>query len=53
MITVCRIATVVGILSTSASVDAGYLSYLPRLPVTTLTSYGWTATTAQTPVLTC
>ena len=34
-------------------VDADYLAYQPRLSVTTLTSYGWTATTAQTPVLTC
>jgi hypothetical protein len=45
--------TAAGTLSTSASVDAGNLSYQPRLSVTTLTSYGWTATTAQTPVLTC
>lgn len=45
--------TGVGVLSTSASVDAGYLSYQPRLTVTTLTSYGWTATSAQTAVVTC
>jgi len=40
-------------LSTSANVDADYLYYAPRLSVTTTTSYGWTATTAQTPVLSC
>jgi hypothetical protein len=39
--------------STSAGVDADYLVYAPRLSVTTLTTYGWTATTAQTPVLSC
>ena len=45
--------TGVGTLSTSASVDAGYLAYQPRLTVTTLTSYGWTATTAKSAVVTC
>jgi hypothetical protein len=45
--------TAAGTLSTSAVVDADYLSYQPRLSVTTLTAYAWTATTAQTPVLTC
>jgi hypothetical protein len=40
-------------LSTSQSVDADNLAYLPRLSVTTLTSYGWTATTPQTPVISC
>jgi hypothetical protein len=42
-----------GGLSTSASVDADYVAYQPRLTVTTLTSYGWTATTAKTAVVTC
>jgi hypothetical protein len=45
--------TAPSVLTTSASVDADYLAYAPRLSVTTLTSYGWTATTAQTPVLSC
>ena len=45
--------TAANVLTTSASVDADYLAYAPRLSVTTLTSYGWTATTAQTPVLSC
>jgi hypothetical protein len=45
--------TGVSTLSTSASVDAGYLVYQPRLTVTTLTSYGWTATTAKSAVVTC
>jgi hypothetical protein len=40
-------------LTTSADVDADYLYYQPRLSVTTLTSYGWTATTALTAVLSC
>ncbi|MFD2093577.1 hypothetical protein [Blastococcus deserti] len=39
--------------SVSATVDRGYLNYQPRLSVLTLTSYGWTAETARTPVLTC
>ncbi len=39
--------------SVSATVDRGYLSYQPRLSVLTLTSYGWTAETPRTPVLTC
>jgi hypothetical protein len=45
--------TAAAALSTSGAVDADYLAYQPRLSVTTLTAYGWTATTAQTPVLTC
>jgi hypothetical protein len=45
--------TAPAVLSTSANVDADYLTYAPRLSVTTLTTYGWTATTAQTPVLSC
>jgi hypothetical protein len=40
-------------LTTSADVDADYLYYQPRLSVTTLTSYGWTATSALTAVLSC
>lgn len=34
-------------------VDADNLNVAPRLSVTTLTTYGWTATSAQTPVLSC
>jgi hypothetical protein len=45
--------TAVGVHTTSATVDADYLAYQPRLSVTTLTSYGWTASTAPTPVLSC
>jgi hypothetical protein len=41
------------VLWTSDSVDADSLVYAPRLSVTTLTSYGWTASTAQTRVLGC
>jgi hypothetical protein len=40
-------------LTTSAGVDADYLYYQPRLSVTTLTSYGWTATSAVTAALAC
>jgi hypothetical protein len=39
--------------SAGARVDANYLGYRPSLSVTTLTSYGWTATTSQTAVLAC
>jgi hypothetical protein len=45
--------TAPAVLTTGAAVDADYLAYAPRLPVTTLTTYGWTATTAPTPVLSC
>ena len=45
--------TAPGTLSTSASVDAGNLGYQPRLSVTTLTTYGWTARSALTGVITC
>jgi hypothetical protein len=45
--------TVAPTATTSAVVDADYLAYQPRLSVTTLTTYGWTATTAQTRVLSC
>lgn len=37
----------------SARVDRGYLNYQPRISVITLTSYGWTAETARTAVLSC
>jgi hypothetical protein len=45
--------TIPSVLTTGTTVDADYLSFQPRLSVTTLTNYGWTATTAQTPVLSC
>ena len=45
--------TVAGTLSTSQSVDAGNLVYQPRLSVTTLTSYGWTAQSALTGYVSC
>jgi hypothetical protein len=45
--------TAATVTTTSGAVDADYLAYAPRLSVTTLTTYGWTATTAQTPVLSC
>lgn len=46
--------TIPSVLTTgTTTVDADYLSFQPRLSVTTLTNYGWTATTAQTPVLSC
>ena len=41
------------VLTAGAAVDADYLAYAPRLSVTTLTTYGWTATTVPTPVLSC
>jgi hypothetical protein len=37
----------------NAAVDRGYLAYQPRISVITLTSYGWTAETARSAVLTC
>ena len=37
----------------NARVDRGYLNYQPRVSVITLTSYGWTAETARTAVLSC
>jgi hypothetical protein len=40
-------------LTTSATVDADNLVLQPRLSVTTLTGYGWTATSAVTAVLSC
>ncbi|HEV7187139.1 MAG TPA: hypothetical protein VGN28_04530 [Blastococcus sp.] len=45
--------TAPGTLSTSQTVDAGNLSYQPRLSVTTLTSYGWTAQSALTGYISC
>jgi hypothetical protein len=45
--------TAAGTLSTSQSVDADNLAYQPRLSVTTLTSYGWTAQTPLTGYVTC
>ncbi|WP_456598938.1 hypothetical protein [Blastococcus sp. SYSU DS0616] len=37
----------------SARVDRAYLDYQPRISVITLTSYGWTAETPRSAVLTC
>jgi hypothetical protein len=37
----------------SATVDRAYLNYQPRISVFTLTSYGWTAESPKTGVLTC
>ena len=45
--------TAAGTLSTSQTVDADNLAYQPRLSVTTLTSYGWTAQSALTGYVTC
>ena len=45
--------TPAGTLSTSQTVDADNLAYQPRLSVTTLTSYGWTAESAKSAVLAC
>src|SRR5688572_24822317 len=39
--------------SANASVDQAYLAYQPRISIVTLTSYGWTAESAKTPVLAC
>jgi hypothetical protein len=47
------VQTAPGTLFTSQTVDADNLALQPRLSVTTLTSYGWTAETAQSAVLTC
>jgi hypothetical protein len=47
------IQTAAGTLSTSQTVDADNLVYQPRLSVTTLTSYGWTARSALTGIITC
>jgi hypothetical protein len=37
----------------SMSVDSDYLNYQPRVTVTTLTNYGWTAETSRSAVLSC
>jgi hypothetical protein len=37
----------------SARVDRSNLGYQPRISILTLTSYGWTAESAQSAVLTC
>ena len=42
-----------GALSTSETVDADNLAYQPRLSVTTLTSYGWTAQSAMSGYISC
>ena len=42
-----------GTLSTSQVVDADNLAYQPRLSVTTLTSYGWTAQSAISGYISC
>jgi len=39
--------------SISATVDQYYLQFQPQVSVMTLTSYGWTAEGAKSPVLTC
>lgn len=46
-------STASGTTSVTQSEDADALSYLPTLSVTTQTTYGWTATSAQTRVLSC
>jgi hypothetical protein len=45
--------TAAGTLSTSATVDADNLAYQPRLSVSTLTSYGWTAQSTISGYLSC
>lgn len=45
--------TAPGTLFTSAAVDADNLVYQPRLSVTTLTTYGWTAQSALTGYISC
>jgi hypothetical protein len=45
--------TAAGTLTTSQTVDADNLAYQPRLSVTTLTSYGWTAQTAVSGYISC
>jgi hypothetical protein len=47
------VQTAAGTLSTGQTVDADNLVYQPRLSVTTLTSYGWTAQSALTGYVTC
>jgi uncharacterized membrane protein len=45
--------TAPGTLSTSQTVDADNLAYQPRLSVTTLTNYGWTAQSAISGYISC
>jgi hypothetical protein len=45
--------TAAGTLSTNQNVDADNLVYQPRLSVTTLTSYGWTARSAISGYISC
>jgi hypothetical protein len=45
--------TAAGTLSTSQTVDADNLVYQPRLSVTALTSYGWTAQSAISGYISC
>ena len=45
--------TAAGTLSTSSTVDADNLVYQPRLSVTTLTTYGWTAQSAISGYISC
>jgi len=45
--------TAAGTLFTSQTVDADNLAYQPRLSITTLTSYGWTAQSAVTGYISC
>ena len=47
------LSTAGGTTSVSQTQDADVLSYQPKLSVTTQTTYGWTATSAQTRVLSC
>lgn len=45
--------TAAGTLSTSTTVDADNLAYQPRLSVSTLTSYGWTAQSTISGYISC
>ncbi len=47
------LSTPAGTTSASQTQDADVLAYQPRLSVTTQTTYRWTATSAQTRVLSC
>ena len=46
-------STTSGTTSVTQSEDADALAYAPSLSVTAQTTYGWTATSAQTRVLSC
>ena len=39
--------------SLSATVSSAYMSYQPRVTVTTLTSYGWSTESARSAVISC